>query len=120
VPPFVLIGRRTLRSNNSWMNGIERLNRGPDRCTLLMHPDDAATIGAESGTTVRVATAGAGITAPLRIDPEIMRGVVSLPHGFARANINELTGGPLDDATGNAAFSGIPCSVVVTEAVPTA
>ena len=108
VPPFVLIGRRELRSNNSWMNGVERLNRGAERCTVLVHPDDAASLGIADGSQIRVTSKSGSVTAPAQIDAAMMRGVVSMPHGHARASINELTGGPLDELTGNAAFSGVP------------
>jgi anaerobic selenocysteine-containing dehydrogenase len=117
VAPFVLIGRRSLRSNNSWMNGVARLNRGADRCTLLIHPDDATALGVASGEPVRVSSSSGHITVAAELTPDMMRGVVSLPHGYARANINELTGGAIDAATGNAAFSGIPVALMCAEVV---
>jgi len=90
------------------MNGVERLNRGAERCTVLVHPDDAASLGIADGSQIRVTSKSGSVTAPAQIDAAMMRGVVSMPHGHARASINELTGGPLDELTGNAAFSGVP------------
>lgn len=113
VAPFVLIGRRELRSNNSWMNGVERLNRGAERCTLLVNPDDAVSLGISDGLAVRLTSRSGSVTAPAQIDAGMMRGVVSLPHGHAAASINELTGGALDELTGNAAFSGVPVEISV-------
>jgi len=120
---LALIGRRTLRSSNSWMHNIDRLVRGKDRCTLLMHPDDAAARGLSDGTRVRVTSTVSVIDAPLEVSDEMMRGVVSLPHGWGHGragtalkvaaahrgvSINELTDDQRVDAlTGNAAFSGV-------------
>jgi anaerobic selenocysteine-containing dehydrogenase len=79
---LLLIARRTLRSNNSWMHNAERLVRGRERCTLLMHPDDAAARGLAGGERVAVTSRTGGIEAPLELSDAMMPGVVSLPHGW--------------------------------------
>ncbi|MCX5743772.1 MAG: molybdopterin oxidoreductase family protein [Proteobacteria bacterium] len=79
---LVLIGRRHLRSNNSWMHNTPRLVKGPVRCTMLIHPDDAAARGLVDGAPARVATARGAIELPVEISDEVMRGVVSIPHGW--------------------------------------
>ncbi len=127
VPELVLIGRRDLRSNNSWMHNAPRLMRGDDRCTLLMHPRDAAARDLHDGDLVRVATRIGSIVVPLATTDDIMPGVASLPHGYGHArsgvrahvaaaspgaSLNDLTDGErLDDLTGNAAVSGIAIEV---------
>jgi anaerobic selenocysteine-containing dehydrogenase len=123
----MLIGRRELRSNNSWMHNSERLMRGKDRCTLLMHPTDAAVRALVAQQSVTVASRVGQVTLPLEISDEVMPGVVSMPHGWghdragvrlrvaqrrAGVSINDLTDEVfLDDLTGNAAFSGVPVRV---------
>ncbi|MBK1700775.1 molybdopterin-dependent oxidoreductase [Thiococcus pfennigii] len=77
-----LIGRRSLRSNNSWMHNLPRLMTGADRCTLLMHPIDAAARGLSQGERVRVRSTHGAVEVPLEITEAIMAGVVSLPHGY--------------------------------------
>jgi hypothetical protein len=57
---LLLIGRRSLRSNNSWMHNSHRLVKGPARCTLLMHPTDAETRGLASGARPGERSAGGG------------------------------------------------------------
>jgi len=130
---LVLIGRRQLRSNNSWMHNSLRLVKGPASCTLLMHPDDARARGLGQGETVRVTSARGAVVAPLRISDEIAPGVVSLPHGWghghegtqlrvaaahAGVSINDLTDeGAVDPLSGVASFSGVPVDV---EAAPAA
>jgi anaerobic selenocysteine-containing dehydrogenase len=122
-----LIGRRDLRSNNSWMHNAERLVRGKDRCTLLMHPDDAAHRQLQDGQTVRIQSRVGAIEIPLQITDDMMRGVVSIPHGWGHArdgvqmdvaqqhagvSINDLTDDQfVDTLTGNAAFSGVAVCV---------
>ena len=90
VPPsgLVMIGRRHLRSNNSWMHNSERLVKGPSRCTLLIHPDDAATRGLVEGGTANVATGRGSITLPVEISDSVMPGVVSVPHGWGHGRPN--------------------------------
>ncbi len=126
-PALLLIGRRTLRSSNSWMHNAERLVRGKSRCTLLMHPTDAAARGLANGTEVQVASRAGRVAVPLEISDEMRPGVVSLPHGWghgrsgtrlrvaagvAGVSINDLTDEQAVDAlTGTAAFSGVEVTV---------
>jgi anaerobic selenocysteine-containing dehydrogenase len=122
-----LVGRRDLRSNNSWMHNSARLVKGPARCTLLMHPKDAAARGLAGGQRVRVSSRVGAVEVPLEVSDAMMPGVVSLPHGWGHgaegtrlavanahpgASLNDLTD-PLavDALTGNAAFSGTPVEV---------
>ena len=132
APELVLIGRRQLRSNNSWMHNAPRLMRGPDRCTLLLHPDDARKRGIATGDDVEIRSAVGAVIVPAEITEAIMPGVVSLPHGFGHArpgvgqrlaaskpgaSLNDLTDPDrLDELTGNAALNGVPVEVRV--AVP--
>jgi anaerobic selenocysteine-containing dehydrogenase len=112
-PEFVLIGRRSLRTNNSWMNDLKRLNRGADACVLLMNDEDARARGVESGAKVELTTQTGSIGVAIEPTPDLMRGVVCLPHGFARANYNEIIGDDVDALTGNAALNGVPVRVTV-------
>ena len=118
---FSLIGRRHLRSNNSWMHNSKRLVKGADRCTLMMHSSDAETLNLVDGAPVAISSSVGSVKAPLEITDEIMPGVVSLPHGYghhrpktklsvatehAGVSINDLTDDKIvDNLTGNAAFS---------------
>ncbi|ULH15181.1 molybdopterin oxidoreductase family protein [Deinococcus sp. KNUC1210] len=127
VPAFVLIGRRQLRSNNSWMHNTPRLMRGTDRCTLMLHPDDAAKLGVAAGEQVTVTSRVGSVTVPAEVTDTLMPGVVSLPHGFGHgkrgtrlsvaqqhpgASYNDLSDPLLlDELTGNAAVSGVPVEV---------
>ncbi|PYQ51009.1 MAG: dehydrogenase [Acidobacteria bacterium] len=77
-----LIGRRDLRSNNSWMHNSARLMKGRDRCLLLMHPADARERGLADGEPVRVRSRAGEVEAALRVTDEMRPGVVSLPHGW--------------------------------------
>ena len=133
---LALIGRRALRSCNSWMHNFERLVRGKRRCTLLMHPDDAGARGLFDGDAVRVASRVGEVEVELEVTDEVMPGVVSLPHGWGHGragtrtaiagahpgvSINDLTDEMKVDAlTGNAAFSGVAVRVgaVEVEAMP--
>ena len=128
-PPgeLVLIGRRQLRSNNSWMHNAPRLMRGPDRCTLMLNPADADPRGITSGDLIEVRTRVGAVIVPAEVTPALMPGVVSLPHGFGHAragvgqslaaakpgaSLNDLTDPDLlDELTGNAALSGVPVDV---------
>lgn len=122
-----LIGRRLLRSNNSWMHNAPRLMTGKPRCTLLIHPDDASDRGIRSGDLVTVTTRTGRASVPAEVSDEVMRGVVSLPHGFghdrpgvrlrvarehAGVSLNDLTDHELhDELTGTAAINGVPVEV---------
>jgi anaerobic selenocysteine-containing dehydrogenase len=125
---LVLISRRHVRSNNSWMHNVPVLVKGKDRCTLLIHPDDAARTGVQDGELARVSSEAGAIDVPVEITDEMMRGVVSLPHGWghdvegirlsvarehAGVNNNLLAPGQLvDERSGNAVVNGIPVEVV--------
>lgn len=125
-----LIGRRELRTCNSWMHNSHRLVKGKERCTLRMHPDDAAARGLESGARVTVASAVGEIEAPLEITDEMRPGVVSLPHGWghdrdgirlrvatehAGVSINDITDdGLTDPLSGTVQFSDVPVTVTAT------
>lgn len=122
-----LIGRRDLRSNNSWMHNSERLVKGERRCTLLMHPDDAKARGLSSGQRVRLSSSAGATDCELEVTDDLMPGVVSLPHGWghhregmqlgvaqahAGASINDVTDpAHLDVLSGNAGFSGVKVTV---------
>ncbi len=122
-----LIGRRHLRSNNSWMHNAQRLIKGPPRCVLMMHPDDAAARRLDDKAQVRITSRVGSVVAPLSITADMAPGVVSLPHGFghhrpdmaqhiAQANagvsINDLTDEThLDDLSATTAFCGVPVTV---------
>jgi anaerobic selenocysteine-containing dehydrogenase len=124
---LLLIGRRQLRSNNSWMHNSERLVKGKPRCTILMHPTDAAERELKPGQKVLVRSRAGSIGIPIEITEDIMRGVVSIPHGWghdrkgvqlqiaeahAGASINDLTDNlAIDALCGTAAFSGTPVTV---------
>ncbi len=127
APAMRLIGRRDLRSNNSWMHNSQRLVKGPRRCTLLMHPADAARLGINDGARVSVRSRAGAIAVDAELSDAIMPGVVCLPHGWGHdrpgtrqavasahpgASINDLTDELVVDAvSGNAAFSGVPVTV---------
>ena len=124
---LVLIGRRHLRSNNSWMHNVPMLVAGPDRCTLLVHPEDAARIGVRSGEPARVSSRVGSLVAPVEVTDGIAPGVVSLPHGWghagpglhlttavehAGANSNLLADERvIEPLSGNAVLNGIPVRV---------
>ena len=112
---LLLIGRRHLRSNNSWMHNIERLVKGnpaKPRCSVFMNPADARQRGLRPGENVRVQSRAGSIVLPLVVTEEMMIGVISIPHGWSSdqggASINDLTDNQaIDELCGTAAFSGI-------------
>ncbi|BBY45423.1 dehydrogenase [Mycolicibacterium celeriflavum] len=122
---FVLIGRRHLRSNNSWMHNLPALSGGSNRCTLRINPDDAADLGLTDTAVVK--GPGGELLAPVEITPEMRRGVVSLPHGWGHdrggtgqrvaadepgVNVNQLNDGThLDPLSGTAVLNGIPVDI---------
>ncbi|MFF8486329.1 molybdopterin oxidoreductase family protein [Streptomyces antibioticus] len=124
---LVLVGRRHLRSNNSWLHNVPALTGGTNRCTLHIHPEDAERLGLRDGGAVRVKGAGGEVTAPAEITDGVRRGVVSLPHGWGHdrpgtrlahaatdpgVNVNQLLDGSLlDPLSGNAVLNGIPVSL---------
>jgi anaerobic selenocysteine-containing dehydrogenase len=124
---LVLVGRRHLRSNNSWMHNSHRLVKGRQACTLLMHPRDAAARGLEGGARVRLRSRVGEVGVVLEVSDEMAPGVVSLPHGWGhgrdgvelrvargrdQASINDVTDDArVDPLSGTAAFSGTPVVV---------
>ena len=124
---LLLIGRRKLRSNNSWMHNYERLVKGKEQCTILMHPTDATHRGLSAGQDVVVQSRVGSVVLPLEVTDEMMPGVVSIPHGWGHdrvgnqievaqqhsgASINDLTDHQAVDALcGTAAFNGTPVTV---------
>ncbi|MCX5523098.1 molybdopterin oxidoreductase family protein [Streptomyces bobili] len=121
---LVLVGRRHLRSNNSWMHNVPALTGGTNRCTVQVHPEDAERLGLRDGEPVRVKGAGGEITAPAEVTDGVRRGVVSIPHGWGHdrpgtrlshastdpgVNVNQLLDGSLlDPLSGNAVLNGVP------------
>ncbi|MFZ4810129.1 MAG: molybdopterin-dependent oxidoreductase [Ilumatobacteraceae bacterium] len=132
IPQFaerdiVLVGRRHLRSNNSWMHNIEVLVKGKPRCTLQVHPDDAARHGLVDGGVARVSSRVGELDAPVEVTESVRPGVVSLPHGWghdlegtrlrvaaerAGVNSNVLTDhDALDPLSGTSVLNGIPVTL---------
>ena len=126
-PPLAMIGRRHVRSNNSWMHNAWRLVKGKPRHQLLMHPDDMAKRQLTDGVTVRVQTRVGMAHITVESCADLMPGVVSVPHGFghgrpgvrmsiaqqhAGVSANDLTDELLlDEISGNAALNGIAVQV---------
>lgn len=124
---LVLIGRRSLRSNNSWMHNSFRLVKGPEKCTLLIHPEDAAKRSIENLQEVEVTSRVGKVKIKAEVSDEVMKGVVSIPHGWghnrkgtrwkiaeehAGVSVNDLTDDQfIDKLSGNAAFSGVAVEV---------
>jgi anaerobic selenocysteine-containing dehydrogenase len=124
---MVLVGRRHVRSNNSWMHNVDVLVKGKDRCTLQVHPDDAERLGLVQGGTARVTSRVGQLDAPVEVTDIVRPGVVSLPHGWghdlpgvelavaakrAGVNVNLLTdGAELDPLSGNAVLNGVPVEI---------
>ncbi|GGV48027.1 dehydrogenase [Streptomyces longisporoflavus] len=134
---LVLVGRRHLRSNNSWMHNVRTLTGGSNRCTLHVHPEDAARAGLENGGHARVQAAGGSLVVPVEVTDAVRPGVVSLPHGWGHdrpgtrlavaaenpgANVNQLLDGTLlDPLSGTAVLNGFPVSLTaLTDLAPTA
>ncbi|NCF19816.1 MAG: molybdopterin-dependent oxidoreductase [Haliea sp.] len=125
-----LIGRRHVRSNNSWMHNYHRLMKGKGRCTLLMHPTDMAQRDIEDGADVTVSSRVGSVKVAVEASETMMPGVVSLPHGFghnregirlgiasehAGVSCNDITDDLAVDAlSGNAAVNGVLVSVTPT------
>ncbi len=130
APPsgeLLLIGRRHLRDNNSWMHNAPTLMTGRQRCTLMIHPDDARARSLADGELAVVRSRTGSVRVPVQVTDELMRGVVSLPHGYGHdrdgvsltlavkhrgASLNDLTDErELDAPSGTAAFSGVKVDV---------
>ncbi|WP_199254337.1 molybdopterin-dependent oxidoreductase [Mycolicibacterium mengxianglii] len=126
-PPvgFMLIGRRHLRSNNSWMHNLPALAGGTNRCTLQIHPDDAQRLGLAELALVK--GPGGEVTVPVEVTDTIRPGVVSIPHGWGHdiagtrlgvaatqpgVNVNQLNDGSyLDPLSGTAVLNGLPVEI---------
>jgi anaerobic selenocysteine-containing dehydrogenase len=124
---LVLVSRRHLRSNNSWLHNVAPLMKGKDRCTLLMHDDDAKRREVASGDLVTVTSSGGHIEVPVEVTDAIMPGVVSMPHGWghgkAGTRMAVANGSPgvntnvlspptfIDEPSGNGVLNGIPVTV---------
>ncbi|MGW0160335.1 molybdopterin-dependent oxidoreductase [Mycobacterium sp. NPDC003323] len=124
---LVLVSRRHLRSNNSWLHNVGPLMKGRDRCTLLMHPSDAQRCGIVDGTVVEVSSEAGRLRVPVEVTETIRAGVVSMPHGWGHGvpgtrmavanrspgvNTNILSPPTfLDEPSGNGALNGIPVTV---------
>ena len=125
---LLLIGRRHIRSNNSWMHNYHRLVKGKPRWQLMMHPDDLESRGLKDNSQVVIKSRVGSVTTTVLSTTEIMPGVVSLPHGWGQnkkevqmnianqqkgVNCNELTDTKLiDNLCGNAALNGVPVTVL--------
>ncbi|MEP3347968.1 MAG: molybdopterin-dependent oxidoreductase [Litoreibacter sp.] len=125
---FRLIGRRNLSTNNSWMHQYEKLSKSRQvRCTVMINPDDARNQGIRDGDNVRVSSRTDAIILPAEVTDTMMRGVLSIPHGFGHTregtklrhaeakpgvSVNDITDHlRVDELTGNAAFSGQPVQI---------
>jgi anaerobic selenocysteine-containing dehydrogenase len=124
---LVLIGRRQLRSNNSWMHNLPHLVRGKDRCTMQINPADAERLGLIDGGSAAVSSRTGSLVVPVEVSDAIMAGVVSIPHGWghdapeARLSVAAATPGVnsnlladerlVDQLSGNAVLNGIPVAV---------
>ena len=124
---IVLVGRRQLRSNNSWMHNLEVLVKGKDRCTMHVSPADAERLGLEDGGHARVRSRAGEIVAPVEVTDAVMPGVVSIPHGWGhgvpgtRMRVADEHGGvnsnvladenQVDPLSGNAVLNGIPVEI---------
>lgn len=121
---LVLVGRRHLRSNNSWLHNVPALTGGSNRCTLQVHPQDAARLGLTDGGRARVAADGGSLEVPVEVTEAVRTGVVSLPHGWGHdragarlgvasatpgANVNQLLDGTrIDRLSGTAVLNAFP------------
>ncbi|WP_266379199.1 molybdopterin oxidoreductase family protein [Streptomyces canus] len=133
VDGLVLVGRRHLRSNNSWMHNVPALTGGTNRCTLQIHPEDAERLGLKDGAAVRVKGAGGEVVTEAEVTDGVRPGVVSLPHGWGHnrpgtrlshalkdpgVNVNQLLDGSLlDPLSGNAVLNGVPVKLAAVAAL---
>ncbi len=124
---FTLIGRRHIRSNNSWMHNSRRLIKGPNRCTMMIHPADAKSLGLDEGDMADVSNDVGSVQIPAELTEDIMPGVISIPHGFGHGrkgvrlsiaseapgvSMNDLTDPNIVDAlSGNAVLNGVPVQI---------
>ncbi|WP_405981424.1 molybdopterin-dependent oxidoreductase [Streptomyces sp. NBC_00158] len=124
---LVLVGRRHLRSNNSWLHNVPALTGGSNRCTLQVHPADADRLGLADGGRARITADGGSLEAPVEVTDAVRTGVVSLPHGWGHdrdgtrltvagadpgVNVNQLLDGTrLDPLSGTAVLNGFPVTL---------
>jgi len=124
---LVIIGRRDVRSNNSWMHNLPLLAKGPMRCTAFVHSADAGRLGLDDGAIARISRGAKQIEAQVEIDDAMMPGVISLPHGWGHdlpgaqlrvagerpgVNLNALLDdGARDPLSGNAVLGGVAVRV---------
>ncbi len=127
VPDLVVIGRRQLRSNNSWMHNLPTLAAGRFRCTALINPADASRFGLRNGARAAITRGDAQITVEIELSDQMMPGVISVPHGWGHdqpntqlgvaavrpgANLNTLFDeGLRDPLSGNAVLGGIAVAI---------
>ena len=127
-PGLVVIGRRDVRSNNSWMHNLPVLAKGPERCTLLVHPADAAARGLVDGGLAEITGGGTTLQVRVEVSDSVRPGVVCLPHGWGHGepgvqlgvaaqrpgvNLNALLPDDVRDApSGNAVLNGVAVSLV--------
>lgn len=127
APPLVVIGRRDVRSNNSWMHNLPLLAKGPERCTAQVHPEDARRAGVADGTRARLSAHGRSVVVTVELSDSVRPGVVCLPHGWGHdrpgarlrlaaerpgASLNDLLDeNARDPLSGNAVLSGAPVSL---------
>lgn len=131
---LLLVGRRHLRSNNSWLHNTPALNGGSNRCTLQVHPEDAERLRLADGGPARITGAGGELTAEVEVTDAVRAGVVSLPHGWGHdrpgtrmtvaaarpgVNVNQLLDGSLlDPLSGTAVLNGFPVEVAPLAPTP--
>jgi len=122
-----IVGRRDVRSNNSWMHNLPTLAKGPERCTLLVHPRDAERLGLRAGGRARIGRGERAVVAPVELSDDMSPGVVCLPHGWGHdrdgarlgvaaerpgASLNDVLDENLrDPLSGNAVLSGVAVTV---------
>ena len=109
---FTLVGRRQLRSNNSWMKDLSILTGGSNAATALLNSEDAQRIGVNNSDHVRVSSAVGRITLPAVVTDDVSTGCVCIPHGWGEANVNELVDtANIDRLGGTSVLSGIAVEV---------
>jgi len=128
--PFAMIGRRSHRHHNTWTHNAERLMRGRNQCTLVIHPDDATKLNIEDGEEVEVVSKVGSVHIEAEVSDEVMPGVVSIPQGwgsrkgtsmslaasYGGVSINDLTDETrMDELTGNSALNGVGVRVLKLE-----
>ncbi len=125
--PFLLIGRRDIRSSNSWMHNSQRMVKGRNRCKALININDAKNLEIENGETVKIISRTGEIEIEVEVTEDVMEGVISIPHGWGHSregvklrvakkhpgvSVNDITDDEfIDKLTGNAAFSGVKVRV---------